>query len=80
MAAVQADRLYNRVMRSWVSLERLRRNRGYVLIPAFVVSTLIETLAHRHAPPDVRWMSIRAISMYVVFEIGLFFARPFVKR
>jgi sec-independent protein translocase protein TatC len=63
-----------------VSLDKLRRNRACVLILAFVVSTTIETLVHRHAPPDVVWMSILAISLYLLFEIGLFFAPFFAKR
>ena len=58
-----------------IALDKLRRARGYVLILTFVASTLIESFVHRHAPPDVRWMSIAALSMYMLFEVGLFFAR-----
>jgi Sec-independent protein secretion pathway component TatC len=67
-------------MPSPVSLDKLRRNRAYVLILAFAVSTIIEALVHRHAAPDLVWMSIMAISIYLLFEVGLFFAQFFVKR
>lgn len=63
-----------------VSLERLRRSRGYVLIAAFIVATLIETLVHWHAPPDAIFMTVVAASIYLSFEIGLFFARFLPKR
>ncbi len=48
-----------------LSLEKLKRNRGYALILAFVVSALI-------GPPNAIWMSTLALSMYLLFEIGLF--------
>jgi sec-independent protein translocase protein TatC len=67
-------------MPSRVSLEKLSRNRAYVLVSAFVLSTLIETLVHWRAPPDVVLMSIIALSIYLFFELGLFFARLFIKK
>ncbi len=67
-------------MLSGVTLQELRRSRGYVLILAFVLSALVETFVHRDAPPDVRWMSMAAASMYIMFEAGLFFAQLVVKR
>ena len=67
-------------MPSRVSLEKLSRNRAYVLVSAFVVSTLIETLVHWRGPPDVVLMSIIALSIYLFFELGLFFARLFLKK
>jgi Sec-independent protein secretion pathway component TatC len=67
-------------MPSRVSLDWLRRKRALVLISAFLVATLIETLVHWHAPPNVMWMSIMAISVYLLFEVGLFFAQLFLKE
>ena len=63
-----------------VNLENLRRSRGYALILAFVVSTLVETLVHWRAPPDVIWMAIMAVSLYLLFEAGLLVARLLPKR
>ncbi len=62
------------------SLQKLRRSRGYLLILAFVLSALVETFVHWDVPPDVRWMSMAAASMYILFEAGLFFAQLVVKR
>jgi hypothetical protein len=75
-----APRRYNWWMPSSVSLTKLKRNRAYVLVLAFVLSGLIETLVHWHASPDARWMSITALSIYLLFEVGLFFAPFVVKR
>jgi len=63
-----------------VSLEKLRRHRPYALISAFVVSTLVETLVHRRGPPDAIWMAIMAISIYLLFEAGVFVARFFPRK
>lgn len=62
------------------SLEKFKRNRGYVLILAVIVATLVETLVHWHGPPDVGFMSIIAASLYLLYEGGLYVARFFVKR
>ena len=59
-----------------VSLEGLRRNRGFVLVFAFVVSALVQW----RAPPDVIVMAIVAVSMYLLFELGLFIAGRILKR
>ena len=59
-----------------VNLDTLRRNRGYVLIAAFVVSALMKW----RAPPDAISMAIVALSMYVLFEVGLFVAKLVIKR
>jgi len=67
-------------MRNRITLEMLKRMRGYVLVFAFIVSTFIETLVHWHGPPDVVLMSIMAVSMYLLFEIGLLCARFLPKR
>lgn len=62
-----------------VSLAKLKRNRVYALVLAFIVSTFVETLVHWRAPPDVLFMSIMAVSMYLFYEAGLFFAQFFLK-
>ncbi|MGH8220158.1 MAG: hypothetical protein ACREUT_16585 [Steroidobacteraceae bacterium] len=64
-------------MNSWISLEKLQRSRGYVLILAFIIATLVETLVNWRTPPDVLLMSVIAISIYLLFEVGLFVARFF---
>lgn len=63
-----------------VSLETLKRNRGYALIFAFIVSTFVETLVHWRAPPDARFTSTMAVSMYVLYEAGLFFVQFLLKK
>lgn len=67
-------------MPSGSNLDWLRRKRGRILIFAFIASTLIEAILHAHARPDVLWMSMVAISMYLAFEVGLLFARFLFKR
>jgi len=67
-------------MSSRTPLERLERNRGWVLISAFVVATCAETFVHWHAPPDLLWMLVMALSIYVLFEAGLFCARFFRRK
>lgn len=67
-------------MNSWISLEKLQQHRGLVLILAFIVSTVVETLVHWREPPDALFMSTMAISMYLLFEVGLFCARFFRGR
>jgi Sec-independent protein secretion pathway component TatC len=63
-------------MRNQVSLDGLRRNRGLVLALAFVVSALTQL----HAPPDAITLVIMAVSIYLLFEAGLLFARLFLKK
>jgi len=63
-------------MRNQVILEKLRRNRSYVLILAFIASALV----HRHAPPDATSMAFVAVAMYLVFEVGLLVASRAIKR
>jgi sec-independent protein translocase protein TatC len=52
-----------------VSLEKLKRNRGYALILAFVISAAVRP------PSDAISMSIMAVSLYVLYEFGMFFGR-----
>lgn len=56
------------VMTGLVSVEKLKANRGYVLIAVFVISAAI-------TPPDAISMCIMAVPMYALYELGLFFAR-----
>jgi sec-independent protein translocase protein TatC len=55
-------------MTGLVSVDKLKANRGYVLIGIFVVSAML-------TPPDAISMCIMAVPMYALYEIGLFFAR-----
>lgn len=59
-----------------VNLDTWRRNRGYALLAAFVVSALLQWRAR----PDAISMAIVALSMYVLFEAGLFVAKRVIKR
>jgi sec-independent protein translocase protein TatC len=56
-----------------VSLEKLKRNRGYALISAFVVATAATPSS------DAISMSIMAVSMYLLYEASLYSARSFLK-
>ena len=56
-----------------VTPEALKKKRPYVLVGAFVVGMLL-------TPPDVFSQTLLAIPMYLLFEIGLFFARFYVGK
>lgn len=51
-----------------VSLDKLRGNRGYVLIAIFVVAAFL-------TPPDIISQSLMAAPMYLLYEGGLLMAR-----
>jgi sec-independent protein translocase protein TatC len=53
--------------------EDLKKKRPYVLVGAFVVGMLL-------TPPDVFSQTLLAIPMYLLFEIGVFFARFYVGK
>lgn len=53
--------------------EDLRKNRPYVLVGAFVIGMLL-------TPPDVFSQTLLAIPMYLLFEIGVFFAPFYVGK
>ena len=55
------------------SLDKFRSLRGYVLVLAFVISSLV-------MPRDVISMMIMAGSIFLLYEIGLFCARFLVKK
>ncbi|MBQ0955493.1 Sec-independent protein translocase subunit TatC [Serratia symbiotica] len=50
------------------SPEDLKKKRPYVLVGAFVVGMLL-------TPPDVFSQTLLAIPMYLLYEVGIFFAR-----
>ncbi|MFL6604418.1 MAG: twin-arginine translocase subunit TatC [Steroidobacteraceae bacterium] len=56
------------VLTGVVKLEKLRENRGYVLIGIFIVAALL-------TPPDAVSQCIMAIPMYLLYEGGLLMAR-----
>jgi len=55
-----------------VRLEKLKENRGYVLIGVFIIAALL-------TPPDVVSQSIMAVPMYLLYEGGLIMARLLLK-
>ena len=56
------------VVTGLVSLEKLKANRGYVLIGIFVVAAIV-------TPPDALSMCSMALPMYGLYELGLLAAR-----
>ncbi|AIU86897.1 MULTISPECIES: Sec-independent protein translocase subunit TatC [Pectobacterium] len=56
-----------------VTPEDLKKKRPYILVGAFVVGMLL-------TPPDVFSQTLLAIPMYLLFEIGVFFARFYVGK
>jgi sec-independent protein translocase protein TatC len=56
------------VLTGVVKLEKLKENRGYVLIGIFIVAALL-------TPPDAVSQCIMAIPMYLLYEGGLLMAR-----
>jgi sec-independent protein translocase protein TatC len=51
-----------------VKLEKLRENRGYVLLGIFIFAAML-------TPPDAVSQSILAVPMYLLYEGGLLMAR-----
>jgi sec-independent protein translocase protein TatC len=51
-----------------VSVEQLKKNRGYVLLGIFVVAAFL-------TPPDAISQSFMAVPMYLLYEIGILFAQ-----
>jgi sec-independent protein translocase protein TatC len=60
-------------MAGHVNLEKLKRNRGYVLVLAFMVCSIL-------MPSDATSMALMAVSAYLLYEVGLLFARFFLNR
>ncbi|HEY4339167.1 MAG TPA: twin-arginine translocase subunit TatC, partial [Steroidobacteraceae bacterium] len=55
------------VITGMVKLEKLKSNRGYVLVGVFIVAAMI-------TPPDAPSMCSMAVPMYVLFEVGVIMA------
>lgn len=51
-----------------VSIEDLKQKRPYILVGAFVIGMLL-------TPPDIFSQTLLAVPMYLLFEIGVLFAR-----
>ncbi len=51
--------------------ESLARKRPYVIVAAFVIGMLL-------TPPDVISQTLLAVPMWILYELGLLFSRPFV--
>jgi sec-independent protein translocase protein TatC len=54
------------------SIEKLKQARPYVIVGAFIVAAIF-------TPPDVLSQLLLAIPLCVLYELGLFLARFFVK-
>jgi sec-independent protein translocase protein TatC len=55
-----------------VKLEALTRNRGYVILGIFVIAAFL-------TPPDAVSQTFMAVPMYLLYELGIVFAR-FVQK
>lgn len=53
--------------------EKMREKRPYVIVGAFVVGMFL-------TPPDIISQTLLALPMWVLFELGVFFSRSFVKK
>ena len=56
-----------------VTPETLRKSRRYVIVLAFVIGAVL-------TPPDIFSQTLLAVPMILLFEIGLFFTKYFVKK
>lgn len=61
------------IMFGATTIEKLKKNRPYIVIGAFVVGMLL-------TPPDIISQTLIAIPMLILFEAGLFFAPFFVRK
>jgi sec-independent protein translocase protein TatC len=55
------------------TVERLREKRPYIIVAAFVFGMLL-------TPPDVISQTLLAVPVWLLFEVGLWFARLFVPK
>ncbi|MGF1693312.1 Sec-independent protein translocase subunit TatC [Photobacterium kagoshimensis] len=53
--------------------ESLRQKRPYIVVGAFVVGMML-------TPPDIISQTLLAVPMCILFEVGLFFARFYVRK
>jgi sec-independent protein translocase protein TatC len=56
-----------------VTIEQLRRFRGYFIVGAFIVAAVV-------TPPDVISQLALAIPMCILYEIGIVAAQVFIKH
>lgn len=61
------------IMFGVTTVEKLKRNRPYVVIGAFVLGMLL-------TPPDIISQTLIAIPMWLLFEAGLIFAPLFIRK
>jgi len=64
------------VLLCWTGItdaKTLSAKRGYIVVAAFVIGMFL-------TPPDVFSQTLLAVPMYMLFEIGLFFSRFYVKK
>ncbi len=53
--------------------DTLRQKRPYIIVGAFVVGMML-------TPPDIISQTLLAVPMCILFEIGLFFSRFYVRE
>jgi sec-independent protein translocase protein TatC len=53
--------------------EKLREKRPYVIVGTFVVGMFL-------TPPDIISQTLLALPMWVLFEVGVFFSKSFIRR
>lgn len=61
------------IMFNMTTIEKLKKNRPYIVIGAFVLGMLL-------TPPDIISQTLIAIPMWLLFEAGLIFAPMFKRR
>jgi len=61
------------VAMNWVTIEQLKKARGYVIIGAFFLGAIL-------TPPDVISQIMLAIPMCLLYEVGIVAARLVVKK
>jgi sec-independent protein translocase protein TatC len=61
------------VLTNLLSLQKLRKARGYVLIIVFIIAAIL-------TPPDVMSQTAMAVPMYLLYEGGLLFASILYKE
>ncbi|KAA0454952.1 MAG: twin-arginine translocase subunit TatC [Candidatus Thioglobus sp.] len=61
------------IMLKMTTVEKLKKNRPYVIIGAFVLGMLL-------TPPDIISQTLIAVPMWILFEAGLIFAPLFQKQ
>jgi len=57
----------------WVSIDKLRESRGYVIVGAFVIGAIF-------TPPDIISQFMLAVPMWLLYELGIIVARITTKN